>query len=401
MFDSGNCNLFLFNYESLHAYEDVLAPMVANRTLLVFDEIHKVKRVKGSYAKSALKVSRGASYVIAMTGTPIPNSYKDIYNLLHILFSDEYNEFFGFDVGYLNAPSKNEMLEINQRIQPFFCRTSKKELSVPDANEDIFVDVPSTEKEQMVFDIIRKKYQKNHLVLFIRLLQLESNPDLLLHAIDIEEFKKVMDIDVDVEDIDYVDYSQDIVNAIKSISTSSKKRECIETVAKLARDGKAVIVWCYLTDSIKSIQSLLNKEGIRTKVIYGEVALEDRLQIIQDYKDGVFEVLITNPHTLAESVSLHSICHDAVYFEYSYNLVHLLQSKDRIHRLGLPQDQYTQYYFMRSIFENEGEEYSFDEKVYDRLKYKEQIMLDAIDNNVLEPAYTTEEDLEVIFGDLL
>ena len=57
MFDSGNCNLFLFNYESLHAYEDVLAPMVANRTLLVFDEIHKVKRVKGSYAKSALKVT--------------------------------------------------------------------------------------------------------------------------------------------------------------------------------------------------------------------------------------------------------------------------------------------------------------------------------------------------------
>ena len=49
-------------------------------------------------------------------------------------------------------------------------------------------------------------------------------------------------------------------------------------------------------------------------------------------------MLLTNPHTLAESVSLHSVCHDAVYFEYSYNLVHPLQSKDRIHRLGLPKE---------------------------------------------------------------
>ena len=56
-------------------------------------------------------------------------------------------------------------------------------------------------------------------------------------------------------------------------------------------------------------------------------------------------MLVTNPQTLAESVSLHSVCHDAVYFEYSYNLVHLLQSKDRIHRLGLPDDQKTRYYY--------------------------------------------------------
>lgn len=32
---------------------------------------------------------------------------------------------------------------------------------------------------------------------------------------------------------------------------------------------------------------------------------------------GKIQVLLTTPHTLAESVSLHSVCHDAIYFEYS------------------------------------------------------------------------------------
>lgn len=133
----------------------------------------------------------------------------------------------------------------------------------------------------------------------------------------------------------------------------------------------------------------------------GEVALDDRINLINHFREGQFDVLITNPHTLAESVSLHTVCHDAIYFEYSYNLVHLLQSKDRIHRLGLPDNQYTQYYYMQDFFMYDGEEFSVDEKVYLRLQEKEKVMLEAIDNQELEPAYTSEEDLKIIFGDIL
>jgi hypothetical protein len=81
--------------------------------------------------------------------------------------------------------------------------------------------------------------------------------------------------------------------------------------------------------------------------------------------------------------------------------VHLLQSKDRIHRLGLPQEQYTQYYFLQNVFDVDGEDYSMDNNVYLRLLEKERIMLDAIDNQKLEPVYTPEEDLKIIFKGLL
>lgn len=400
-YESENCNLFLFNYESVGNYIDELKDIISGRALLVFDEVHKVKAINGQRAGAALEVAKYASYTIAMTGTPIPNSYLDLYNLLHILFNDEYKDFFGFDISYLRNPLPTDIEIINDKIQPFFCRTTKKDLQVPEANGDIIHKVNVSPEEQRLFEIVCQKYRSNKLALFIRLLQLESNPNLLLQALDINAFSSILEITDNIDDIDFVDYSIEIKNLIKNMGISSKKRECVNLTRMLVEENKKMIIWCIFKDSILSIYEILSRLGIKVKYIMGEVALEDRINLINDFREGEFDVLITNPHTLAESVSLHTVCHDAIYFEYSYNLVHLLQSKDRIHRLGLPDNQYTQYYYLQNFFQQEGEEFSVDEKVYLRLLEKEQIMLEAIDNQELEPVYTPEEDLKIIFGDIL
>lgn len=403
-FDTGNCNLFLFNYESLGTYENEIRNLIDDNTLLVFDEVHKIKKVDGMtpgiYASHALKISEKAVYTIVMTGTPIPNSYTDIYNMLHILYNEEYKDFFNFSPLMLNNPTQDELQRINDKIQPFFCRTTKEQLKVPSANVDKIITVKGTKEEQKLFKIIIEKYKKNKLALFIRLLQMESNPKMLLKSLDASDFEVILDTERDIDDIDFMDYSADFEILVNSIKLTSKMNNCLNLIGNLVSEKKKVIVWCIFKDSIKNMQEQLEIKGIKTKSIYGEVELNDRLTIINDFRNGKFDVLITNPHTLAESISLHSICHDAVYFEYSYNLVHLLQSKDRIHRLGLPNNQYTQYYYMHNIFKYDGDLFSIDEKIYDRLIEKEKIMLDAIDNNQLEDVSTSEEDLELIFGKL-
>ena len=303
--------------------------------------------------------------------------------------------------GTLEKALPTEMEIINDRIQPFFCRTTKKELQVPDANEDIINNVIVTEDEQKIFEIVCKKFRSNKLALFIRLLQLESNPYMLLQALDLSAFSSILDIGDDIDAIDFVDYSLEIKQLINGMGITSKKKQCVYLTKDLVQQGKKVIIWCIFKDSIKSIQEILEKMNIKAKYIMGEVELDERNKLINDFRSGKFDVLITNPHTLAESVSLHTVCHDAIYFEYSYNLVHLLQSKDRIHRLGLPEGQYTQYYYMQDYFKYDGEDFSMDEKIYLRLQEKEKIMLDAIDNQELEPVYTSEEDLKVIFGSIL
>jgi SNF2 family DNA or RNA helicase len=147
--------------------------------------------------------------------------------------------------------------------------------------------------------------------------------------------------------------------------------------------------------------TLLEENNISVKFIRGDVSPDNRISLINDFKNGKYDVLVTNPQTLAESVSLHTICHDAIYFEYGYNLVHLLQSKDRIHRLGLPDNQYTQYYFLRNNYDLNGYKYSLDEQIYNRLLLKEQIMLEAVDSNNLEGFVSSDEDdINAIFEKL-
>lgn len=402
LFETGNCNLILLNYDCLRTYISEAKKLIDAHTLLVFDEVHKVKAIEGSNAERALELAKNAVYTIALTGTPIPNSYTDIRNLLDILYHDEYNEFFGFSIQQLKNPSPLDMEIINSKLQPFFCRTTKKQLSVPDANGDLIQSVSASEAENTLFNVLCMKYAKSKLALIVRLLQLESNPAMLLKALDLSDFSDILDISGKIEDIDYVDYSEEVKQLIDSVLETTKFRQCVLTSGKLYDENKPHIIWCIFVDSINRIAAALKQKGMRVGCVYGETAMEERQLLLDAFRGGKLDVLITNPHTLAESVSLHKSCHDAIYFEYSYNLVHLLQSKDRIHRLGLLDGQYTQYYFMQELFTTkDGAPYSLDDKILIRLQEKEQIMLNAIENNKLETVTTTQDDLDLIFQGLI
>lgn len=399
-YDAGNRNLILVNYELAGGLLDELASLVRSGALLVFDEVHKVKRVGGEYATAALALAKEAGYTAVLTGTPIPNSYLDVYNLLHILFPDEYEEFFGFSVPTLRNPNQKEINTINDKIQPFFCRTTKEQLEVPPALPDMVLTCRASREENRLLRLLQMKYRRNKLALFLRILQMESNPRLLLTQLDLKDFRYLLDDSAPAEDIDFTDYSDEVKQLIESCPPSGKFLQCINLAEELVRTGKPIIIWCIFLDSIRGLSQVLEAQGISTRCVYGAVPLEERQEILQNFKTGQFQVLLTNPHTLAESVSLHSVCHDAIYFEYSYNLVHLLQSKDRIHRLGLPQGQYTKYTYLQMEYETQDGPWSMDGTVYQRLLEKEQTMLEAIDHQVLEILPTSEEDLEMIFGPL-
>lgn len=393
----------LFNYESMEPYLDEMGKIVANETLLVFDEVHKVKAIGGRRAQAAVKLSRYAKYTIALTGTPIPNTYRDIYNLLDILYHDEYQEFFGFQESQLKQPTEEDILDINEKLQPFFCRTTKEQLQVPTANNDITVLTDASQAENELLHILRLKYRNSRLAFIIRVLQLESNPKSMLNKIDPSEFSEILDDTQEVDDIDYVDFSDEALSLISSIKETSKFTACMKLAKELYQAQKPTIIWCIFRNSIAHFQRELEKIGAPTGCIYGDVTHEDRLHIIEQFRNGEIKFLITNPHTLAESVSLHSVCHDAIYFEYSYNLVHLLQSKDRIHRLGLLPEQYTQYYYMQQKFslnEDGNMNFNLDSAIHFRLKEKEETMLEAIENGKLEQGVTTEEDMKIIFKEL-
>ena len=106
--------------------------------------------------------------------------------------------------------------------------------------------------------------------------------------------------------------------------------------------------------------------------------------------------MIANPFAVSESISLHKACHNAIYLERSFNAAHFMQSKDRIHRYGLPVGTETNYYYLVS---ND----SIDETINERLSIKEQRMLNIIESmpiplfkNVTEEG---SEDIKAVLRD--
>lgn len=399
--DWGASNVIVINYESLEPRVNVLNELIDTKTMLVFDEVHRVKGINGQRARAALKLGKQAEYHYVLTGTPIPNTYKDIYNFLHLLYDNEYDSYFGWEVNDLENPNPNE---INNKIQPFFWRTNKDDLKVPRADEDNLTIVqPSPNQLELVQAIYEN--EKNVLALYLRLLQASTNPALLIEKIDFYDLGFLDDeIDLTVYTaLNEEEAEKARLSAYRNLDVenmeSTKFKMGIELILDLVAQDKKVIVWGMFVKTMFKIVKTLKDNGVSVHLIYGGTPKDERVDLLNEFRDGSVEVLVSNPNTLGEAISLHQTVHDAVYFEYNFNLTFMLQSRDRIHRLGLPEGQYTRYYYLMT----EGDRTSggfIDKRVYKRLKEKEAVMLQAIDGEMLMPEVTDDylEDVKKILN---
>lgn len=395
-------DVITINYEALKSKISVLNDLIDSKTMLVFDEVHRIKGIGGQRARVALELSQAPHYRYVLTGTPIPNGFRDIYNFLHLMYPDEYSTFFSWDLNELNSIDPED---VNRKLAPFFWRTNKEDLHVPKPDPDNIIKVEPSEKQEILADAIYEN-ENGALALFIRLLQASTNPELLKYNINYRELGLV--------DGDSYTWSRDEAKikkanqsdikayerfALKDIETP-KFDHGINLITDLVAEGKKVLVWGMFVGTMHKIKRCLEEKGLKTILVYGETPKKDREGLINEFRDGSAQVLISNPNTLGESISLHQTVHDAVYFEYNFNLTFMLQSRDRINRLGLPDDQYTRYHYLMT--EGDSAHQGFiDEKVYRRLKEKEQVMMDAIEGPMLVPEYEDdylEEVKKIVLG---
>lgn len=399
----GIANVIVLNYESLFGWKlSVLNGLIDKKTMVVFDEVHRVKNPEGKRAKSALELGKQARYHYVLTGTPIPNSYKDIYNFLHLLYDNEYNSFFGWSINDLENPNSEE---INEKLLPFFWRTNKADLKVPEADEDITLEIEPNSKQKEIAETIYE-VESNVLSRYIRLLQASTNPALLTEKINLkdlgflfEEIDYGVNEAIDSEEKNRAKQRLYLDLNVESIRTP-KYEQGISLIKRLVSENKKVLVWGMFVGTMTKIYKELNDHGIKTHLIYGATPKEERVDLIDEFREGDVKVLISNPATLGESISLHQSVHDAVYFEYNFNLTFMLQSRDRIHRLGLAEKQYTRYYYLMTEGDAAHQGY-IDRKVYDRLKEKEEIMMKAIEGEHLVPEVTDDylDDVKRVLAD--
>ncbi len=392
--------LTLISYASVVTVKEELKHFLRNnKVMIVLDEAHKIKNTSGGMtAASIMELAKDCSSRVILTGTPAPNGYEDLYNLFHFIWPQ--NDVIKYTVGQLREMSKSSsdrderIVKMMENVNPYFIRIRKSDLSLPPVIENPPILVPMEDSQRRIYDFIEQKFVDEvnsstdtgiHNLLvkakMIRLQQAATNPSLLY--IPLSHFSEETTEDVSVID----DHS--IMNEIMTFydgTIPSKFKECLNLVRRLIDNGEKVVIWTIFIKNIESLQEYLNSNGIQCRILYGatpvaEGSMEDdaysrtREGIVKEFNnpDSKFKVIIANPFAVAESISLHKACHNAIYLERSFNCAHYLQSKDRIHRYGLPANTITNYYYILS-------KDSVDETIHNRLALKEQRMLELIEN---------------------
>lgn len=399
-------DIYLINYDFINEkrLKIINNTILNSKSCVVFDEIHKLKAITGTRANLFLKMFNDCVdkpiYKLALTGTPIPNSFQDIYNYLKILYESDLDGALSYlSLNRLKQADFNPIIakNVSDLMQPLFVRTTKRDLNVPQAdNDDVTsLSIYPSDEERKLFELIWKT-RNNPLVKFIRLIQASSNPKLLLKSINTSEITSIYEDDISGDDMhdDGATDSKEI-ELIERINMSSKMRATINKISDLVSGSNKVIVWCLFIDTIDLLVSELRDRQIKAKSVTGRNGIDERDSIIDEFKNGELSVLVTNPNTLAESVSLHKACHNAIYLEFGFNLTYLLQSKDRIHRVGLNEGEHTHYYF--ALTKKYNQHGPIDEDIYDRLSIKDKRMRDVIESNNLE-FIPSNNDLEEIIS---
>jgi SNF2 family DNA or RNA helicase len=383
-----------------------------NKVMVVLDEAHRIKNTEGGiWAQSVLALAKYCKSRVILTGTPAPNGYEDIYNLYNFIWPDK--NIIGFHLYHLkemsNNPNDSRINTLIDNVHPFFIRITKmdliKHMDLPKASEHPPIAVEMGPVQRQIYDLIELSYvdyfQKagrsnsflNALVKarLIRLQQCVTNPALLRRPLEEfygnEDEERISNEEEDsipndlfIDDSDLID----IISQYKELESPSKFTVVKEMVEKLIEEGKKVVIWGIFIQTIKSLQEYLAMAGIASKLLIGEIptgsnmenaSIETREMIIREFnsENSSFMVLIANPASVAESISLHKACHNAIYLERNFNAANYIQSKDRIHRVGGDRKDNVNYYFLVS-------KNSIDETIHERLKEKESNMLRIIES---------------------
>jgi hypothetical protein len=231
---------------------------------------------------------------------------------------------------------------------------------------------------------------------FIRLMQAATNPNLLKQPLEI--FFREQGLGDEL----YIDDNEIIKKIMQYTEFEGVPQKFIVVkdliVDLLAREEK-VIVWGTFIQNIRELQEYLAEYRIESRLLIGEVPVErddvpmesilTREKIIREFHqpDSSFKVIIANPFAVSESISLHKACHNAIYLERTFNATHFIQSKDRIHRVGLDPNTTTHYHFVLS-------KDSIDETIHHRLAEKEKRMLELIESQEI-PLFSENMDYDI------
>lgn len=398
---SDGVEALIINYERLPNMVNALGRWLAERpSMILLDEAHRMKLgADGAYGAACLALGPRSRRRLILTGTPAPNGVKDLENLFGFVWPGTGRQ------RVVQAVAGGDLAKASRALRPLFTRTTKGELGLPPVDTTLqLVQLPPLHAE--IYKALVGQYSmraagfENDFQalgrILVYLLMAATSPALL--AVGTTRYEPLA---YQVPPLPVSERSSlyQLMQDLPAYEMSPKYREVLAIVQRNAEQGRKTLVWSTFIRSLNTLQRIL--ANFSPALVHGGTA--DREEQIQRFRrDPNCFVLLSNPATLGEGISLHHECHDAVYVDRDFAAGRFLQSLDRIHRLGLDPDITTHI----TVLASEG---TVDEAVAARLADKLKFMGGILDDPAVQQLADLDEeptvggaldkgDLQVLMG---
>lgn len=352
----------VINYESTHR-EGIFEALAAYKPdLIVCDESQRIKNPSAAQSKALHKLGDAAPFRMILSGTPVQNNAVDLYSQYRFLdpavyganfyaFKNRYCIMGGYGqhqiVGYRN------MDELVEKEHSVAYRVTKEEcLDLP---QQTFINryVQFTDAEQAIYEQLRKS----------SFLELGTGENVTATTI-LTMYLRLMQL------------TGGFLTADESTRPKQVNTAKLDALADIVDDyvvdaGKKLVIFARFRAEIAAIENLLRLRKIQYGSIYGDVPMEERGKIVEDFQTNPdTKVFVAQIQTAGLGITLHAAS-TAVFYSYDYNYANYAQALARIHRIG----QHLPVTYIHLVVDG-----SIDEKILAALENKEDMAKTVVDS---------------------
>lgn len=352
----------VINYESTHR-EGIFEALAAYKPdLIVCDESQRIKNPSAAQSKALHKLGDAAPFRMILSGTPVQNNAVDLYSQYRFLdpavyganfyaFKNRYCIMGGYGqhqiVGYRN------MDELVEKEHSVAYRVTKEEcLDLP---QQTFINryVQFTDAEQAIYEQLRKS----------SFLELETGENVTATTI-LTMYLRLMQL------------TGGFLTADESTRPKQVNTAKLDALADIVDDyvvdaDKKLVIFARFRAEIAAIENLLRLRKIQYGSIYGDVPMEERGKIVEDFQTNPdTKVFVAQIQTAGLGITLHAAS-TAVFYSYDYNYANYAQALARIHRIG----QRLPVTYIHLVVDG-----SIDEKILAALENKEDMAKTVVDS---------------------
>ncbi|MGB1037425.1 MAG: DEAD/DEAH box helicase, partial [Bacteroidia bacterium] len=314
---------------------------------------------------------------VALTGTPIENSIRDLWSQMNFLNKGLLGSLKDFDEKYARPIEKGQdekkAEELRKKIKPFLLRRTKSEVAteLPPITEKI-IYCEMTERQAEIYEETKSKYRNNILEVIEEKGLQKSKFNILQGLSKLRQLANHPKL-VDSE------YSD----------ASGKHEILLEKIRNAISDGHKVLIFSQFVSYLDIIQRDLEKLHVNLFKLTGSTSKEKRATYVSEFqKTTIPSAFLISLKAGGTGLNLTSA--DYVFIvDPWWNPAAEAQARDRTHRIGQIQNVFSYKFITRE---------SIEEKIISLQQKKKGYSKDIImsENNILKNLDTNE--LEFLFA---